>query len=71
MRHPHARTLVVAPATVALCLAAMVRAVPGRRRNVAVTPLADRAIGVDSSRGLDFALDLLRTSARFVHYEGE
>ena len=43
---------------------ASVRAVPGRRRNVAVTPLADRVIRIDRSRGLDFVLDLLRTSVR-------
>lgn len=52
------------PAPLGATERASVRAVPGRRRNVAVTSLTDRVIKVDRSRGLDFVLDLLRTSAR-------
>lgn len=52
------------PAPLGATERASVRAVPGRRRHVAVTTLADRVLRVDSSRGLDFVLDLLRTSAR-------
>ena len=45
---------------------ALVHAVPGGRRNVAVTPLAERVVRIDRSGELDFVLDLLRTSARLV-----
>ena len=52
------------PAPVGATERASVRAVPGQRRNVAVKPLTNRVIRVDSSRGLDFVLDMLWTSAR-------
>ena len=43
-----------------------IRAIPGERRNIAVTPVAVNVVQIDGSRGRDFLLNNLRTVARIA-----
>ena len=51
---------------------ATLRAVPGERQNVAVTPVSDRLFQLTGGRGVDTLLRLLRTTANlYVRLSGE
>ena len=60
------------PAPVDATERATLRAVPGERQNVAVTPVSDRLFQLTGGRGVDTLLRLLRTTANlYVRLSGE
>ncbi len=60
------------PAPVDATERATLRAVPGERQNVAVTPISDRLFQLTGGRGVDTFLRLLRTTANLrVSLSGE